>query len=210
MAQALPGTSTSTPPAQSRAGGLLRVVTNSQLDAQEQARLATVDAGNKPEPPPDLGSYIRNLWTIFRNHRNTGQDPLNQRLLRAQRMCDGEYDPEKLAKIQAFGGSLVYARIVAQKCRGATAMLREVYLNSDKPWDIQAEKDPAVPADIQSQIMQLVSSEVQSQQAAGQPTLPEQAHARIMSLMHAAQQAARRRHPRRIGRRQDRGHSLRG
>lgn len=192
MAQALPGTSTSTPPAQSRAGGLLRVVTNSQLDAQEQARLATVDAGNKPEPPPDLGSYIRNLWTIFRNHRNTGQDPLNQRLLRAQRMCDGEYDPGKLAQIERFGGSRVYARIVAQKCRGATAMLREVYLNSDKPWDIQAEKDPAVPADIQSQIMQLVSSEVQSQQAAGQPTLPEQAHARIMSLMHAAQQAARR------------------
>ena len=79
----------------------------------------------------------------FRNHRNTGNDPLNYRLLRAQRMFEGKYDPEKLAAIKAFGGSEVYARIVATKCRGATGLLRDVYLGPDRPWGHRTAARPA-------------------------------------------------------------------
>ena len=192
MPQALPGQSSSSPPS-ARAGGLLRLVSGSELDRQDQAQNEAMGTANRPAPMvPDLGSYIRGLWNIFRNHRNTGDDPLNERLLRAQRMFEGKYDPSKLAAIQRFGGSEVYSRLVAVKCRGATSLLRQVYLGPDRPWDIESQPDPPVPPEIQASIMQLVSSETASAKQSGLPVLDDQTHMRITGLMHAAQQAARR------------------
>lgn len=194
MPLALPGVSSSSPPAQSRAGGngLLRVVSPADLDSQEQTRLAASSEANRPQPAQDLGAYVRQRWMAFRNHRNQGNNPLNFRLLRSQRMFEGKYDPEKLAEIKKFGGSEVYSRLVAVKCRGATSLLRDVYLGPDRPWDIEPQPDPPVPPEIKASILQLVSTEVGTLQQAGQPTSPDQAHARYVGLMHAATQAARR------------------
>lgn len=199
--QALPGQSSSTPPAgalgnsapgpAAQGRGLLRVVSNTELDKAEAQRLAAINKGTKT-PPPDLGSYIRRQWTVFRNHRNSNQDPLNERLLRAQRMFEGKYDPDKVAAIARFGGSAVYSRLVGVKCRGATALLRDVFLGPERPWAIEPEPDPPVPPEVMANIMKLISIEVQTQQQAGQQVVPEQAHIRMMDLMHAAQQAARR------------------
>ena len=193
MPNALPGVSSSSPPAQSRAGGLLRVVSGAELDERDrQDAEARAKASAKPLPTYDLGAFVRNRWYIMRNHRNTGNDPLNNRLLRAQRMFEGKYDPDKIAEIRAFGGSEVYSRLVAVKCRGATSLMRDVYLGAERPWDIQPQPDPPVPPEIQSNIVQLLATEVKTQQMAGQPVIQDQVHMRYVSLMHAAQQAARR------------------
>ena len=134
MPNALPGVSSSSPPAQSRAGGLLRVVSGAELDERDQQDAeARAKANAKPLPTYDLGAFVRNRWYIMRNHRNTGNDPLNNRLLRAQRMFEGKYDPDKIAEIRAFGGSEVYSRLVAVKCRGATSLMRDVYLGAERP-----------------------------------------------------------------------------
>jgi hypothetical protein len=177
-----------------RSGGLLRLVSGSELDRQDsQAQAQAQGTANRPAPMiPDIGSFIRNLWNIFRNQRNNGNNPLNDRLIRAQRMFEGKYDPDKLHWIKKFGGSEVYSRMVAGKCRGATSLLRQVYLGPDRPWGIDPQPDPPVPPEISAQIMQLVSSEVQSAKQANQPMMDSQVHMRVVGLMHAAQQAARR------------------
>ncbi len=195
MPNAIAGVTSSTPPASSRAGGasFLRVVSNAELDAQEQERLtAQVEAGRRSTPQNDLGSFVRQRWMVMRNHRNQGNDPLNYRLLRAQRMFEGKYDPDKLREIKKFGGSEVYSRIVAVKCRGATSLLRDVYLGADRPWDIEPQPDPPVPPDVRANIIQLVSAEVVGMSQAGQKPTPDQLKMRYQGLMHAAQQAARR------------------
>jgi hypothetical protein len=190
------GLSVSTPPAQARSagatGGFLRVVSPAQLNDQDQAQAAQRAASRRPLEVPDLGSWIRNQWWIFRNHRNLGNNPINQRLLRAQRMFEGKYDAEKLAQIQAFGGSEVYSRQVANKCRGATSLLRDVYLGPERPWDIQPQPDPPIPPDVRANIIQLISTEVQTLQMSGQPAQSDQVHMRYVSLLHSAQAAARR------------------
>lgn len=185
------------PPSSAGRNGLLRVVGNDELHQQgveEAAATAATRQGGETATPTDLASYIRGLWTIFRNHRNTGDGSgnLNERLLRAQRMFEGKYDPAKLAEIRKFGGSQVYSRLVAVKCRGATSLLRDVYLGPDRPWDIEPENDPPIPPDVTANVLQLVAVEVQTQQQAGTQVGDSQVHARIMGLMHAAQQAARR------------------
>lgn len=164
-----------------------------QLDEQDRARLAELSAQARPRPPmADLRNYVWQRWHAFRNHRNQGNNPLNYRLLRAQRMFEGKYDPEKLHEIKKFGGSEVYSRLVAKKCRGANSLLRDVYLGTDRPWDIQPQPDPPVPPEIQSSIAQLIQTEVGTLKQAGQPVMPDQLHMRFIGLMHAAQQAARR------------------
>ena len=189
---ALAGLSVSTPPATSHAGpGFLRVVSPAQRDQydidQQVSRRRPVELD-----VPDIGSWIRQQWMVFRNHRNLGNNPLNQRLLRAQRTFESKYDPEKLSQIEAFGGSQVYSGLIATKCRGATSLLRDVYLSGERPWNIEPQPDPPVPQEVQDSILQLIQSEVMNLQQAGQPTEESQIHMRYVSLLHAAEQASRR------------------
>ncbi len=177
----------------SRAGGLLRVVSGADLDRQDAAAAsARAEANQKTIEISGLAAYVRNRWEVFRNNRNQGLDALNDRLTRSQRMFEGVYDPSKLAEIERFGGSRVYSRLVGVKCRGAASLLREVYLGPDRPWDIQPQPDPPVPAEIQAGIATLVSTEVNTLKQSGQPVLEDQAHMRYMNLMHAATAASRR------------------
>ena len=192
MPQAIPGVASSTPPTGGRSGSLLRVVSPAELDQQERERLAAISAAQRPQraPATDLTAFVRHRWEIFRNARNTGPDPLNERLLRAQRMFDGQYEPSKLAAIRLFQGSEVYSRLVAGKCRGATSLLRDVYMGVNRPWGIAPQPDPPVPPSIRANIMELLSSEVMGLQMSGVVATSEQVHTRYISLMHAAQQAA--------------------
>jgi hypothetical protein len=178
----------------SRAGGFLRVVSGAEMDRQDEAARLEQEgtANDRSGVVPDIGAYIRNLWNTFRNNRNQGQDPLNMRLLRAQRMFEGKYDPEKLAQINRFGGSLVYSRIGASKCRAATAMLRQIYLGPERPWGIEPQPDPPVPPDVMASIAKLVSVEVANAQQGGQPLTGDAVQMRRIGLERAAQQAARR------------------
>lgn len=193
---ALPGVSVSTPPAAARAGspGLLRVVSPAQLDEQDRERLAALSEANRPnrDLPADLSAFVRGRWMMFRNHRNNGANSITSRLLRAQRAFEGKYDPEKLREILKFGGSQIYARLIAMKCRGATSLLRDVYLGAERPWDIKPQPDPPVPPEVQLNIVQLISAEAESMRQMGQPVTEDEAHTRYGDLMHAAIQAARR------------------
>lgn len=173
--------------------GFLRVVSPAQLDAAEAADLAQrQQAMQRGTRTDDLAAYVRRRWDAMRNHRNSNRNPLNERLLRAQRMFEGQYDPTKLSEIRKFGGSEVYSRIVAVKCRGATALLRDVYLGAERPWSIDSQPDPPVPPAVMQSIATLVASEVGQQHAAGQPLDQNQVHQRYINLVRQAQQAARR------------------
>ena len=191
------GLSTSSPPALARSGGadqgFLRVVSPAQLDQRDAEARAVASAARRSrsaQQPPDIGAWIRQQWMIFRNHRNLGANAMNHRLLRVQRMFEGKYDSEKLDQIQAFGGSEVYSRLVATKARGATSLLRDVYLGPDRPWAIEPQSDPPIPPEVRANIMQLIASEVNTNEAAGQMTEENQVHMRYVSLLHGAQAAA--------------------
>lgn len=162
-----------------------------ELDEQDARRLAALSELNRPNPlPADLGSFVRQRWQVMRNHRNSGENNLNDRLLRAQRMFEGKYDPYKLSEIKRFGGSEVYARVVAVKCRGANSLLRDVYLGPDRPWSIDPQPAPPVPMSVKMDIMKLVEAEVQNLAMGGQPIDEDQVHQRATDLLYQAQQAA--------------------
>lgn len=167
--------------------GLLRVVSNQQMMQQESAAIA---AQQPVEPEiPALVSHIRNRMTEMRNFRNT--EGIAQRLIDALRAYKGEYPADKLAEIKKFGGSEVYARVTSTKCRGATALLRDVYLGADRPWDIDPTPVPEIPDSIDESIQQLVSVEVMALRQAGQMIDDQAVADRVHMLRSAAERAAK-------------------
>lgn len=169
--------------------GMLRVVSNQEMMAQEQVAAKQAEGSTDDPVTSELASHIRTRMTEMRNFRNT--EGIAQRLIDALRTYKGQYDPTKLSEIKKFGGSEVYARITSTKCRGATALLRDVYLGAERPWDLDPTPVPTVPDNIYQAIDELVNVEVSSLQAAGQPIDQQMIADRVQMLRKAAEKASK-------------------
>ena len=170
--------------------GLLRVVSPPDLTASEDAERARVDEIKQEEIVEDfLASHIRARMTDMRNFRNA--EGISERLLNALRTYKGMYDAGKLAEIKEFGGSEVYLRVTSTKCRAATALLRDVYLGQERPWDVAPTPDPQVPEDIEKDMAQLVNVEVATNLQAGVPVDEQMIQDRVDGLRKASKMAAK-------------------
>ena len=171
----------------------LRVVTNDQLDQQQRDQeQVQQNAQNLAANHPYTGllGFIRNEWDMMRRHRDSAAG-WTERLLAAMRAFNGVYDPTKLQEIRKFGGSEVYARLIAAKCRGASSLLRDVYLGADRAWGLEPEADPPVPDSVQQAVQTVVQQELQQAQSIQMPITPEQIRERIWGLMAKARTAAK-------------------
>ena len=175
------------------AQGVLQVIPPAMLEQQLQQAAQAKAQASQPQTPVPIGlvGYIRGQFEIMRNHRNT-QAGWNERLLMSLRAFNGQYDANKLNAIRMFGGSEVYARIIAQKCRAASSLLRDIYLGQDRPWCVRPPEQPDVPLAIVHSIDQLVQQEAQMvAQQLGQPPQPTDLGARKQALMESAVDAAK-------------------
>jgi hypothetical protein len=137
----------------------------------------------------ELAAHIRRRMEEMRNFRNT--QGIAQRLLDALRTYKGQYSATQLQAIKQFGGSEVYARVTATKCRGATALLRDVYLSAERPWDIDPTPVPDIPDDVMKSVDDLVKTEIATLQQAGQQIDPQMIQDRVNGLRKAAERAAK-------------------
>jgi hypothetical protein len=174
--------------------GVLRVVNGAQLTAALKAaddeRQAAQNAADQPIMT-NLAGHVRTQFDMMKQHRNKADAGWSERLLNALRVFNGNYDAQRLAEIRRFGGSEVYARVVAMKCRGASSLLRDVYLAPDRPWGLDPTPDPDVPANIVASIQQLASTEMDQLAAMGAPVDPMMIRDRITQLMDSARMVAK-------------------
>jgi hypothetical protein len=170
----------------------LRLVTPEGLQSQE------ADAAKKAVIAEDTASstltsnlvaFIDGQFEEMVRHRD-GASGWTDRLTAAMRVFTGQYDTQKLAEIRRFGGSEIYARLIATKCRGATSLLRDVYLNTEKPWGLEATPDPTLPDDMFAAVQQLIQVEVGNMVRLGQQPAPTEIRDRVTALMAAAKRAA--------------------
>lgn len=172
---------------------VLRVVPESALQAAEKAaanQKTEQDQELNASQSTQLAGFIRHQFDMMKNHRNSSAG-WNDRMLAALRTFNGQYEPDKLAQIKQFQGSEVYARLIAMKCRGATSLLRDVYLAPDRPWGIAPPQDPDVPEDIVQKITQLVVIEASTVEQAGQQSDLGAIRDRVNMLMANARDAAK-------------------
>jgi hypothetical protein len=185
--------------AMSAYGSVLRVVGPQELDAAIKARDDETAAAQDAAAAGDLvlsnlASFIRREFDVMKRHRNNAGAGWSDRLLNALRVFNGEYDSNKLNEIRRFGGSEVYARVVAMKCRGASSLLRDVYLSPDRPWGLDPADDPTIPPDIMKSITELIQAEIASLQMSGQPPDIDAIRTRTQQLVESARQAAKKKY----------------
>lgn len=163
---------------------------------QDTARQNVSDAARAQAyaPPPDatatppvgLAGYVTDQFIMMRRHRDTIGRGWSDRLLAAMRAYNGIYEPNVIEELKRFGGSNVYSRLVAMKCRGTSSLLRDVYLGADQPWAIEPAEDPTVPPDVMQSIGQLITAEVQGMVAAHfAAKQANMAHAHGVAAAHA-------------------------
>ena len=182
------------PPVNNGQFGALQVMGPAQIDAATQKQ-AEDKAASEPvtdQQATGLAAIIRRRWEIMVRHRNSA-DGWSTRLLDCQRQVNGQYSPQKLAEIRKFGGSDIYARLTAVKCRGASALLRDVYLGQDMPWGLEPPDDVNVPIEIFKAIQAKVESEIMNNRAATPPVQmsPDDVRDRTFVLIDAAREAAK-------------------
>jgi hypothetical protein len=175
--------------------GVLQFVPPAALEQQEAQRAKTAAAAQdaaqqNAAAPQQLAGFIKGRWEIFRNHRNTSAG-WSERLLVALRTFNGQYDANKLNEIRKFGGSEVFLRVIAQKCRAATSLLRDIYLGQDRPWSIKPAASPDPPPEIMQAIDQLLGSERQMIQQSGQQPPPDAEIDRRLALVQDALEKAK-------------------
>ena len=127
--------------------GTLSVTPEAELQKQDALAANANMPQQADQDPQQLVGYIKSQFEIFRNHRNTAAG-WSDRLLIALRTAKGQYDANKLNEIRRFGGSDVYIRMIAQKCRAASSLLRDIYLGADIPWTIRPSSNPDIPPEI--------------------------------------------------------------
>lgn len=175
--------------------GVLQVIPPAELERQIAVREQQAANANSPmtsQDPSQLVSFIKGRFEIFRNHRNT-VNGWSERLLAALRTFNGQYDAIQVQEIQKFGGSNIYARIAAQKCRAASSLLRDIYLSQDRPYAVRPPADPDVPEEILASIEQLLQAEEQKiTQTLGRSPNSQDAQDRRDALLESAADAAKR------------------
>ena len=172
---------------------VLAVVPPAALEAHLRDQQQAKSVAMTPPAPvaPELAGYIRSQFEIMRNHRNTASG-WSGRLIEALRVFNGQYSPDKMREVAKFGGSQIYARLTAQKCRAASSLLRDVYLGADRPWAVKPPADPDIPPEVLQQIDALLKHEQQMVlQTTGQHPPEDAAQKRRLSLMESAKEAAR-------------------
>lgn len=174
--------------------GVLQFTPPAMLEQQLQDRANAAATAAQPadnQDPQQLASYIKSRFEIFRNHRNTAAG-WSERLLASLRAFNGQYDATRLMEIRKFGGSEIYARVIAQKCRAASSLLRDIYLSQDRPWAVRPPSNPEVPPQILKSINDLMMGETADvSQALGRPPSPSDLEQRRMALLDSAEDAAK-------------------
>ena len=169
--------------------GVLQVASPQQVADYEADQAAIKDPVDQPIEIEGVVAIVRREFSDSRNARYVNN--ISQRLIEAQRTYRGEYSPNKLRDIKAFGGSEVYSRVTPTKCRGATAVLRDLYLSgTEPPWELMPTPVPTLPEDVGEAVSGLVQSELQAMQQQGMPVTEEMVRDRLDQLYASAQMAA--------------------
>lgn len=153
------------------AGGLVKMVSNAQI---EQEQRAAAEATQQQPLVQGLAAHVQKFWMTARMARlNSG---VEERMLQNIRARRGEYDPEKLADIRKTGGSEIYMMLTSQKCRGAGAWLKDIFLGQkdERCWTVAATPMPDLPPELHESVSVSVQQEAQAWAMSGMPPTPDQ------------------------------------
>ena len=177
-----------TTPQMLNVGGLLSAKPLRTLLAEEATAAAVKRAAVQQSEGiiQSLASHIKADWS----RAKTAKEDIEKAMLEAIYSKRGEYTPEKLARINAQGGSTIFMLLHSTKSRQAKALLADVLVGAgtDKPWTINATPKPELPPQMVTEIMQGVQQLVQQAEMSPQPMEVDQIRQMLRDARASAEQ----------------------
>jgi hypothetical protein len=148
---------------------LMPVSRVSDMEAETQRES---NAQNAQPVIQGLAGHVNKRWQVAR----LAKRELEERMLKCLRRRNGEYDPEKLAEIQAQGGSEIFIQLTSVKCRAATSWLRDTLLGtgSDRPWSIDPTPLPDLPPNVIEELKAKMAAQLMASYSQGIQPDPEE------------------------------------
>lgn len=143
------------------------------LQEEETAKQAALSASQTQPVVSNLVAYFNQRWNLAREAKR----PIASRMRQNLRQRQGVYEDTKLQAIRAQGGTEIYANITNQKCRAATAWLRDALLGDgkDKPWGVTPSPIPELPPELEQEAQAEAQQRVMRAYMMGVPLDPSEA-----------------------------------
>lgn len=147
------------------ANGLALIPVARASDLEAEAKRRSQEQQSQPVIQ-GLASHVKKRW----DHARLAKRELEERMLDCLRQRDGKYNPEKLAEIQAQGGSEIFVQLTSVKCRAATSWLRDTLLGTgaDRPWNLESTPIPELPPNLIEQLKAQMATQLMGLYAQGQ------------------------------------------
>ena len=98
---------------------------------------------NELKKDTGLVGYITGEWDLARTYRMS--NGIDTKMLLALTARQGQYDVERLAVINAIGGSDIYDRILTECCRTAETFINDAISSDGTPWRFVAARQNKIP-----------------------------------------------------------------
>lgn len=172
--------------------GLIKVVSNADLEKAERTEQDRIEAAREANNKPLLQGLAKHVMDAWYDAKRA-KDSVLPRIQRCHYARAGEYEPDKLAAIREFGGSEVYLRVIANKCRILEAWLKDVYLGqTERPWTLRPTAKPSVAPGMEDDVSTQISQEAAAVYAQFGQMPPEHAIAAARTdLIEAAEERLR-------------------
>jgi len=154
-----PGSYAAAPPRPVSVGGLVTLQSAaSVIDEMRRAHEATFQAQQSMPEVIGLAGYVRNCWVQAKQAKLV----VENEMVEAMQARKGEYTASKRAQLIQQGGSQIYMMVTSTKCRGASALLRDVVVGTgaDKGWTLDHTPVPDMPPEEMEKIVAAVADEV--------------------------------------------------
>lgn len=155
--------------------GLIAVASNEDIDRQRTAESEQYAEKKPEEVTTGLAGFVRVAW----ERAARAKVDIETRMLRCKRAVAGEYETDKLAAIRLMGGSEVFLRVTATKCRDAESWVKDILkpTGADRTWEIEPTPIADLPREYDDYAKQKVIQEslnlaVTSLMQTGQPLDP--------------------------------------
>ena len=154
---------------------------NDQIEAEELQKSVRVEAQQRQFQPvvTYLSQYVTTCWEAAKQ----AKDPIQQIMIKSKRSISGEYEPEKLAKIKAMGGSSIYMRLADEKSNAAKAWIIDTMLPADQmPFGVDPTPVPELNHFEEQAIRRSVMAETQMDLRMGVVSIPQDVAAKIEEI----------------------------
>jgi hypothetical protein len=119
----------------------------------------------------ELARYVR---SCFDDAMDFKQREILPRLLTCQRLKKGEYEPDKMAAINAQGGSKMFFNITETKSEAFAAWVTEIMVpDGESSWSIAPTPIPDLPDEVKQQVANSAIEELRARAMAGESVSPQ-------------------------------------